>query len=212
MAICNWAACRTLAADALSSAEADLKHASVWLERRALDEPEELNNSTILVKQLRALLSSLEPNSPEVIAALKAVSAKERALPLDFGPPITFKPTDELLGELCLHSNRPSEASAAFQSDLTRAPGRRVGTQGSPHPHNRPGQTSLTGLQRHPQSPPPQTITFTISSLSGKKSGKYRRRAERRERPPCKGQASGTHFYVHPTNPSPAAHTLHGKF
>ena len=121
---------RTAAREALSRAEADLKQAPAWLERRALDEPVELNSSTILVEQLRALLSSLAANSPEVIAALKDVSAKERALPLDFGPPVIFKPTDELLGELCLHSNRPSEASAAFQSDLTRAPGRRLGTQG----------------------------------------------------------------------------------
>jgi hypothetical protein len=120
----------TAARDAFLRAEAGLKQASAWLERRALDEPEELKNATILVEQLRALLSSLAANSPEVIAALKAVSAKERALPLDFGPPVIFKPTDELLGELCLHSNRLSEASAAFQSDLTRAPGRRLGTQG----------------------------------------------------------------------------------
>jgi tetratricopeptide (TPR) repeat protein len=120
----------TFARDALSRAESDLKQASAWLEKRKLDEPEELNNSTVLVEQLRALLSSHETNSSDVIAALKAVVAKERALPLEFGPPVIFKPTDELLGELCLRSNRPSEASTAFQSDLARAPGRRLGTQG----------------------------------------------------------------------------------
>ncbi len=120
----------TAAREVLSRAEGDLKQASAWLVKRKLEQPEQLNNSTILVEQLRALLSSSKSNSPEVIAALRAIAAKERALPLEFGPPVIYKPTDELLGELYLQENLLAQAQQSFESDLARAPGRRLGTQG----------------------------------------------------------------------------------
>jgi hypothetical protein len=65
-----------------------------------------------------------------VIANLKAVAAKEQAVPLEFGPPVIYKPTDELLGELYLQASLPAQAQASFQADLARAPGRRLGTEG----------------------------------------------------------------------------------
>jgi hypothetical protein len=49
---------------------------------------------------------------------------------LEFGPPAIFKPTEELLGELYLQLHRPDEARQAFQADLARAPGRRLGIEG----------------------------------------------------------------------------------
>jgi hypothetical protein len=55
---------------------------------------------------------------------LKAISEKERSLPLEFCPPVINKPTDELLGELYLQLHRPAEAKSSFESNLARAPGR----------------------------------------------------------------------------------------
>ena len=116
------------ARQAFSRAESDLERAKTLSEKGVSDDPDKLNDAAILVDQLRGLLSSAGP--AEVMSALETVAEKERSLPLEFGPPVTFKPTDELLGELYLHSNRPSEANTAFQADLARAPGRRLGTHG----------------------------------------------------------------------------------
>jgi hypothetical protein len=79
---------------------------------------------------MRALLSSPEPNSPGTINALQSVAAREHGLPLEFGPPSIFKPTEELLGEIYLRMHRPAEARKAFDADLARAPGRRLGMRG----------------------------------------------------------------------------------
>jgi hypothetical protein len=128
------------AREALSRTESDLKQASVWLEKRKLDQPEELNRSAVLVEQLRALLAQQPASSsksetasviaPATLSALRAVAAKEHALPMEFGPPAIYKPTDELLAELYLQSRQPAEAHKSFESDLARAPGRRLGTRG----------------------------------------------------------------------------------
>jgi tetratricopeptide (TPR) repeat protein len=116
--------------EALSRAESDFELAKAGTEKGILDEPDKLNNATILIEQSRALLSSSKSSSPEVIAALKTIAAKERGLPLEFGPPVIYKPTDELLGELYLQEKLLAQAQQSFESDLARAPGRRLGTQG----------------------------------------------------------------------------------
>jgi len=118
------------AREALARGESDLQQAMDWLAKHKTTSSEELDAPNILVGQLRALLSSPTARTADVIAALKSVAAKERALPLEFGPPDVFKPTDELLGELYLESHQPDEARSSFELDLARAPGRRLGTEG----------------------------------------------------------------------------------
>ena len=54
------------------------------------------------------------------------MGTKEHAMPLEFGPPNIEKPTDELLGEMLLKLNRPTEAREAFQTALARAPRRKL--------------------------------------------------------------------------------------
>ncbi len=73
-------------------------------------------------------LNSNSPNAtpPQAIALLKSIAEKERALPVEFGPPVINKPTDELLGELYLQLHRPADAKSSFEADLARAPGRRL--------------------------------------------------------------------------------------
>jgi tetratricopeptide (TPR) repeat protein len=116
------------ARDALSRMETDAKQGNAWLDKRKLDEPEERNRSAVLVEQTRALLSS--PNPRAALSPLQAVAAKENALPLEFGPPEIYKPTEEILGELYLQLNQPADAEKAFKADLARAPGRRLGVLG----------------------------------------------------------------------------------
>lgn len=121
------------AREALSRMEADAKVAIARLDQRKVDQPSERGDIALLVDQLRALLSSPKPDAPQTISALQSVAAREQALPLEFGPPSIYKPTEELLGELYLQMGRPAEARKAFETDLARAPGRRLGVRGLTH-------------------------------------------------------------------------------
>jgi hypothetical protein len=120
----------TAARDSLSRMESDARRMNTWMDQRKLEEPQERNRAAVLVDQLRALLSSPNPTAPETISALQTVAAKENALPLEFGPPFIYKPTNEILGEIYLQLNRPADAHQAFEADLARAPGRRLGVRG----------------------------------------------------------------------------------
>jgi hypothetical protein len=114
----------------LRRAEADAKLAAAWLEQSNEGDPERRGDITLMADQLRALHVSSKADARAALAALQTVAAKESSLPLEFGPPAIYKPTEELLGEMYLHMRQPVEARKAFAADLARAPGRRLGTQG----------------------------------------------------------------------------------
>lgn len=57
-------------------------------------------------------------------ASARQAAEYEASLPVDFGPPIAFKPARELEGELLLEQGRAEEALAAFQTALSRTPNR----------------------------------------------------------------------------------------
>ncbi len=118
------------AREELSRVEADAKLAAAWLERNNDGDPGKRSDISVSVDQLRALLSSSKPDARATVAGLQIVAAKEGALPLEFGPPPIFKPTEELLGEMYLQLGLPAEARKAFEADLARAPGRRLAVQG----------------------------------------------------------------------------------
>jgi len=118
------------AREALSRVEADAKLANAWLAESHEGDPGKRGNIALMVDQLRALLFASKPDARATVAALQIVAAKEGALPLEFGPPPIFKPTEELLGEIYLRNRQPVEARTAFEADLARAPGRRLGMQG----------------------------------------------------------------------------------
>ena len=113
----------------LARVEADAKLANAWLDQSTEGDPGKRSNIAIMVDQLRALLSTAAPDARAALIALQALATREGALPLEFGPPPIFKPTEELLGELYLQSRQPAEARKAFAADLARAPGRRLGVQ-----------------------------------------------------------------------------------
>ena len=114
----------------LRRAEADAKLAAAWLEQSNEGDPERRGDIALMADQLRALHVSSKADARAALAALQMVAAKESALPLEFGPPAVYKPTEELLGEMYLQMRQPEEARKAFVADLARAPGRRLGTQG----------------------------------------------------------------------------------
>jgi hypothetical protein len=113
----------------LRRVQADAKLAAAWLEQSEEGDPERRGDIALMTDQLQALHVSSKADA-RVLAALQMVAAKESALPLEFGPPAVYKPTEELLGEMYLRMRQPEEARKAFVADLARAPGRRLGTQG----------------------------------------------------------------------------------
>jgi len=119
-----------VAREILARMESHRKMANAWLDQRHLDEPEERGRSALLIDQLRGLLTSPNTRASETISALESVAAKENSVPMEFGPPSVYKPTSEILGELYLELDRPVEAREAFNADLARAPGRRLGRRG----------------------------------------------------------------------------------
>jgi tetratricopeptide (TPR) repeat protein len=138
------------AREQLARMETDAKQANAWLDARKVDEPDERSRSAMLLEQIRALLSS--PNAPDTISALQSVAAKENALPLEFGPPDIYKPSEEILGELYLQLQRPAEAKKAFEADLARAPGRRLGLRGLAEAEKQLGSRQLPAETATPGS------------------------------------------------------------
>ena len=70
-----------------------------------------------------ALLLDGDQIEPALLAVRKAARLEDD-LPLEFGPPDVVKPTHELLGEMLLSLNRPTEAKREFQAALELTPKR----------------------------------------------------------------------------------------
>ncbi|MEM7690267.1 MAG: tetratricopeptide repeat protein [Pseudomonadota bacterium] len=77
-----------------------------------------------------ALVEMAEGDRAAGLAALKKAAAAELALPIVFGPPVIFKPSYEILGEIHLAEGRKEEAVAAFEKSLKLAPGRKLSLAG----------------------------------------------------------------------------------
>lgn len=108
----------------------DRQRALAWSKEQKDKDPQEAEHLLILTEQLHALLTAADGKSRDAVTELQRSAAKEHAMPLEFGPPSVFKPTDKLLGEVLLQQNRPAEAREAFEAALARAPGRRLSVAG----------------------------------------------------------------------------------
>ena len=108
----------------------DRQRALAWSKEQKDKDPQEAEHLLILTEQLHALLTAADGKSRDDVTELQRSAAKEHAMPLEFGPPSVFKPTDKLLGEVLLQQNRPAEAREAFEAALARAPGRRLSVAG----------------------------------------------------------------------------------
>jgi tetratricopeptide (TPR) repeat protein len=73
---------------------------------------------------LRALMLRSAGRRDSALALLRAAAALDQSLPVEFGPPVTFKPPHEAAGELLLEMNRFAEAEAEFERALARTPRR----------------------------------------------------------------------------------------
>lgn len=87
-------------------------------------------SADLVVRQIDALERIRDGKRDEGIAELRKVAEAEGAMPLEFGPPAIQKPSSELLGDELLALGRNAEAEEAYQSALTRAPGRTLSLQG----------------------------------------------------------------------------------
>ncbi len=84
----------------------------------------------ILADELSGLIAGKVGDMQTAIAEVRRASKTYDAMPFDFGPPVTVKPPDELLGELLLEAKQPAEARAAFEQSLKRAPKRSLSLLG----------------------------------------------------------------------------------
>jgi len=106
--------------------ESDGQRSVAWMKQQKLDDSMLGDAALIYNGELHALLAAAEGKPQDAITELQSMATKEHSMPLEFGPPNIEKPTDELLGELLLKLNRPTEAREAFQAALARAPGRKL--------------------------------------------------------------------------------------
>lgn len=74
--------------------------------------------------ELKALARLAEGAKDEAVALMRQATAREDAMPVDFGPPALLKPSHELFGEMLLEIDRPKEAQVEFRRALTLAPKR----------------------------------------------------------------------------------------
>jgi len=84
----------------------------------------------ILRLQLEAVLLYDGDAGDEALLAVRKAARLEDGLPLEFGPPDVVKPSHELLGELLLEMNRPTEATREFEAALRLAPKRALALLG----------------------------------------------------------------------------------
>jgi tetratricopeptide (TPR) repeat protein len=73
---------------------------------------------------LSALMHAHAGDTELALEAATAAAEYEASLPVDFGPPIAFKPARELEGEILLSLGRPDQAMSAFETQLGRTPNR----------------------------------------------------------------------------------------
>jgi hypothetical protein len=129
--------------------EMDRQQLDAWLDQRKMDAPEERERALIITQQVNALLLSGEGKTASVVE-LQRTAAEEHRLPMEFGPPFINKPTDELLGEMFLQLNRQDDARSAFQTSLSRAPGRRISEAGISQADAAAAAAAKTSVQQGP--------------------------------------------------------------
>jgi len=85
---------------------------------------EDVADLGILADELGGLIASKAGDMEAAISQVRRAAAKYDGMAFDFGPPVSVKPPDELLGELLLKVKKAAEARAAFEASLKLAPRR----------------------------------------------------------------------------------------
>ena len=81
-------------------------------------------NDEVVERTLRAAVLYAKGQREAALAEVEQAAALEESLPFEFGPPASYKPPRELLGELLLQLDRPADAVRAFGQALRRTPER----------------------------------------------------------------------------------------
>lgn len=84
----------------------------------------------VMLQEAEALQLVAAGKRAEALAILQKVAEGERAMPLEFGPPVLAKPAVELLAEQLVAAGRPAEAVSAYRASLARTPGRAASVEG----------------------------------------------------------------------------------
>jgi hypothetical protein len=128
------AAAKRADGDALKAAKAGVNDArkalDAFLATRPAGRERYRDRAVVLERQVDALALLAGGKTDDAIAALRAASAREAAMAVEFGPPFIDKPADELLGDVLLTLGRGKEATDAFEMALERAPNRTASLNG----------------------------------------------------------------------------------
>ena len=109
----------------LPAAQASLAAVAKLRAARTADEAAQTSSYlAILEDELRGLLQIEQGNVDGGLDALRRAATRYENVPFDFGPPVTFKPPHELLGEQLLAHGDTSAARKAFDAALEHAPRR----------------------------------------------------------------------------------------
>ena len=120
----GWAGAREGDAAALEAARADFRERKAIVDAASTTEAGVSRRADVLELELDALHRSVTGDAEAAVELARQAAEAEAAMPLEFGPPYVDKPTYELLGELLLAAGRAGEARAAFETALSRTPGR----------------------------------------------------------------------------------------
>jgi tetratricopeptide (TPR) repeat protein len=101
----------------------------------------------VMERQVAALVALARGRGADAIAILQAAARDELALPAPFGLPIPIIPAPELLGDVLLEQQRPSEALDAYAQALARNANRTRAVLGSARAAARLGQADVA--RRH---------------------------------------------------------------
>ena len=92
-------------------------------DRKAPDaDPEDIKDDEVITKELSALIAAQDGDMHSAITQAQAAASAYDAMAFNYGPPVTIKPPDELVGDLLLREKQYPEARKAYETSLQRAP------------------------------------------------------------------------------------------
>jgi tetratricopeptide (TPR) repeat protein len=118
---------RPLADSMLRGIERELASDSARLQRTKHPQPGDVAwNNVIRVREhtLRAMLLAADSRRDSALVVLRKAGVIEQSIPVEFGPPTSFKPPHEAAGELLLAMGRFADAESEFKLALAHTPRR----------------------------------------------------------------------------------------
>ena len=105
------------------------------------DNPGTIHAIHVMNMELQAIMRYESGRKEEALELMKKASEMEGNMDFMFGPPIIAKPSYELYGEMLLDAGKFTEAVAAFETSLKRAPGRTQSLQGLEKAYSQLGES-----------------------------------------------------------------------